>query len=638
MPVIFESEKHLQILDLIEMKDYLTPDYLSKQLNISQRSIFNYIDQLNSDLEGIATIRNKRGKGYFLTIFDRKKFNEVIQYNKERTTESDSLIKRIAFIVGCLIEDTGVDTLDELAYKLNIARSTLVKDLKKASVLLNPYDLKIAGKPNKGMKIEGSELSLRSFIIEHLYEYLYRRSSIESEVEKALKGIIQQLNLEAATEKRFIRTIVVSLDRLKGGHRVALPEKYRKLCGSTGYTIAREVGKEIEKRFSISIPEEEVLFLTLPIAGRHTPTDITSVAHIPVPAEITELINDIVERIAFEMNFLLDLKSIKRELEYHLYFMINRLIFGIHSPNPLLNQVKRKYPLAFKMAEIAGEVIHEKIDLKPSQDELGYLALYFEIYLSENEFKIKTFNRVAVVCSTGRGSAKLISIQLKKVLGNKLTIDLYSDKEADPRILSKYDIIFTTVPLPDSPGMPVIRIEEIFDEAKITRQIENLVYLQSRKKTEAPPSHSSLLGILLSRDRFSVLDSEDYIESVRIMAEKLVEQGFVDDGFPERLIEREKKSTMVFDNFIALPHTINHGSDHIILSVGVFRKTVLHGDKPIRILFLLALPENIGEEEGLLVKLYNEIMRISQDEKWVLRLGDSRTYEQFLLCLGEGSE
>lgn len=638
MPVIFESEKHLQILDLIEKKDYLTPDYLSKQLNISQRSIFNYIDQLNADLEGIATIRNKRGKGYFLTIFDRKKFNEVIRYNKERTTESDSLIKRIAFIVGCLIEDTGVNTLDELAYKLNIARSTLVKDLKKASVLLNPYDLKIAGKPNKGMKIEGSELSLRGFIIEHLYEYLYRRSPIESDVEKTLKGIIQQLHLEATTEKRFIRTIVVSLDRLKGGHQVALPEKYRKLYGSTGYTIAREVGTEIEKRFSISIPEEEVLFLTLPIAGRHTPTDITSIAHIPVPAEITELINDIVERIAFEMNFLLDLKSIRRDLEYHLYFMINRLIFGIHSPNPLLNQVKGKYPLAFKMAEIAGEVIHEKIDLKPPQDELGYLALYFEIYLSENEFKIKTFNRAAVVCSTGRGSAKLISIQLKKVLGNKLTIDLFSDKEADPRVLSKYDIIFTTVPLPDSLDMPVIRIEEIFDEAKITKQIENLVYLQNRKKMEAHPFHSSLLGILLSKDRFSVLDSENYIESVRTMAEKLVEQGFVDDGFPERLIEREKKSTMVYDNFIALPHTINYGSDHIILSVGVFRNTVLHGDKPIRILFLLALPENIGEEEGLLVKLYNEIMRISQDEKWVLRLGDSRTYEQFLLRLGEGSE
>lgn len=79
MAVIFESDKHLQILDMIDKKDYLTPEYLAKQVKISQRSVFNYIDRLNADLEGIAAIRNKRGKGYFLTVFDRQKFKEVIR-------------------------------------------------------------------------------------------------------------------------------------------------------------------------------------------------------------------------------------------------------------------------------------------------------------------------------------------------------------------------------------------------------------------------------------------------------------------------------------------------------------------------------------------------------------------------------
>jgi|GEM_PF-4361953 len=32
MAVIFESDKHLQILDMIDKKDYLTPEYLAKQV------------------------------------------------------------------------------------------------------------------------------------------------------------------------------------------------------------------------------------------------------------------------------------------------------------------------------------------------------------------------------------------------------------------------------------------------------------------------------------------------------------------------------------------------------------------------------------------------------------------------------
>ncbi|WP_077614892.1 BglG family transcription antiterminator [Caenibacillus caldisaponilyticus] len=635
MAVIFESDKHLQILDMIDKKDYLTPEYLAKQVKISQRSVFNYIDRLNADLEGIAAIRNKRGKGYFLTVFDRQKFKEVIRQNKERTTKNDSLIKRIAFIVGCLIRENGINTLDELAYELNLGRSTLVKDLKKASVLLNPYDLKIAGKPNKGLKIEGSELSLRIFIIEHLYEYLYSHSAIEKKVENALQEIIKKCDLEAATEKRFVRTIVVMLDRLQGGHRINLEKKYQKLFETTGYGIAREVAMEIERHFSIYIPVQEVLFLTIPIVGRRTPTDINSVANITVPPEITDLLNTIVNRIDDEMNILLDLKNIERELEYHLFFMVNRLIFGIHSPNPLLNQVREKYPLAFKMAEIAGEVIHEKIDLKPSLDELGYLALYFEISLSENDFKIKSFQRVAVICGTGRGSAKLISIQLRKILGNKPVIDLYSDKEADPRVLSKYDMVFTTVPLNYSLEAPVIKIDEIFDEAKITRQIENLVYLQSRHKMETPLHDSSLLSILLSKERFYVLDSKDYFESVLFMARDLVEKGFADSGFPGRLIQREEKSTMVYDHCIALPHTVNFASSHIIVSVGIFPKEIFKDEKPIKIIFLLALPEKADEEEALLIKVYDEIMRISQNEKWICQLSDCLTFEKFLLHLGD---
>jgi len=66
---------------------------------------------------------------------------------------------------------------------------------------------------------------------------------------------------------------------------------------------------------------------------------------------------------------------------------------------------------------------------------------------------------------------------------------------------------------------------------------------------------------------------------------------------------------------IAIPHVVNYESDNIVLALGVFDDTlIIDKDRNVKLVFLLGIPEELGENEMLLIKIYNEIISIAKDE------------------------
>ena len=118
-----------------------------------------------------------------------------------------------------------------------------------------------------------------------------------------------------------------------------------------------------------------------------------------------------------------------------------------------------------------------------------------------------------------------------------------------------------------------------------------------------------------------------------LVIDKLTYDGLVDDGFKERMEEREKMGTMVFDNAIALPHAIQHAGDRIVLAIGVFPKPIRHRDSDIRVIFLLGIPDNIDGNDNVLVRVYDEIITISQDSELLDRIASSASYKDLQRAL-----
>lgn len=288
--------------------------------------------------------------------------------------------------------------------------------------------------------------------------------------------------------------------------------------------------------------------------------------------------------------------------------------------------MKEKYPVAFKMAEIAGQVIENEYALKVSEDELGYIAFYFGVFITQNDVKVKNLKKVAVICGTGRGTAKLVAIQLQRILNQHTAIELFSENEVTKERLADYDLVFSTVELSFETDSPLIMINEIFDESSVSREIEKVTYLQKFKLKQAR-NHHSIIRLLINEEKYFVLDhTKRYYENLDHMVDVLVQQGYLDDDFKERLKVRNEKGSMVFDQYIALPHTVNYKSDQIELALGVFPEKIKADGKEIKLVFLLGIPKETDNDSSLLVKIYDEVLRIGTDKELIERLSKATNY------------
>ena len=233
-------------------------------------------------------------------------------------------------------------------------------------------------------------------------------------------------------------------------------------------------------------------------------------------------------------------------------------------------------------------------------------------------------------------TAQLVAVQLKKVLDSSAELTLFSDEKVTARILNEFDVILTTVDLPFQCERPIIRIREIFNERELLHKIEKAKYWD---QVDMPVVDNNwfVLNGLLDEDRFFVFDEEEsYEHAVAMMADSLEEMGYVDDGFLDRLKEREQKGTMVFDRSIALPHTLQYANDRLTLAEKKKKKgLVKENQHEIRIIFLMGLPETSEsfDNDNLLIRIYDEIITIAQDEKLFTNISKAGSFEELLRAL-----
>lgn len=74
------EDKVIQIIELSQQRDYSSLEFLAEALGVGTRSVRNYIKKVNEELEGIACLDNKRGKGFWLSIQDQSSFDLLMNH------------------------------------------------------------------------------------------------------------------------------------------------------------------------------------------------------------------------------------------------------------------------------------------------------------------------------------------------------------------------------------------------------------------------------------------------------------------------------------------------------------------------------------------------------------------------------
>lgn len=633
MKSLFGDNRLANLLHLFHNTQMMSVNIMAAKLSVSERTIRNDIKQLEQLLEGCAVIEGTQGK-YSLRVYDQNRFQKVYEELTQADEFLNSAQNRMDYLFGRLMRADMPILTDDIAYEMSVGRTTLVGDLKKLRTELEAYHITIVGKTSKGLSLYGEENDIRKYVLDNCYDAIYRDYPLDNEISTIIREHFRENRIEQKVEAEFRRFIILMLDRFLTGHYIGtLSGRYYNFTAAPEFEIVSSLIDRIGEALQMEFPAEEKLFTLLPIIGMRTPADIKEMRSIELDEKIRPLLSRILERIRMETTLNIDLGDFQEEFLYHLMFMLNRLRFHVRLQNPMMEDLMEKYPLAYQIAGIASKVIEQEYGLEVSSDEQGYLASYFGVFLAESQIKLEKKFRIAVVCGTGMVTARLVSVQLRKILDSSTEVEQFADEAVTPELLNEYDLVLTTVKLGCDCERPVIEINEIFNEQELRRKIEKARYWD---QVNAPMLDNNwfVMTSLLEENHFFVLkDAANYDEGVTEMVLSLTADGLLDERFLDRLTEREKKGTMVFDQSIALPHSIQYATDRLTLAIGVFPKPKVHKGHEIQVIFLMGLPETIEEEDNLLVRIYDEIISISQDDPLLRKIASADSFTALLKVL-----
>lgn len=628
------DSRNKQILKYLEIRQSADLQRLSQKMDVSTKTILNNIKELNTIFQGVAIIEKIQDK-YKLYVLDQEVFERVKESFYSTQEDMDSPIQRISFILNTLMNSKEPIVIDELAETMCLGRTTLISEINKLRNALEEYHISIEGKTNAGIVLHGEEFNLRFFILNNIFHVIYDEDVQTMQLQLIVHKVASRYHFDKMTTDNLYKTFVTSVKRMQSGYPLAtLEDKYYELKDHACYKIAKELLEEANDVSRLSISDEEILFLSLPIIGMRTPMQKEEFEFVEITEEIAELVLKILDTIKMEMSFHISPTDLLDDFAYHIGFMLQRLKYGVTLKNVSLLEAKDKYPLAFKMGELAKKVVEEETKYTISEDELGFLSTYFGIFLEEQKLAGTPVCTVGIISGSNRITGKMIELQLRAILGKETSYEIVENSQIMKQKLDTYDFIVSILSDEYDTDTPIVYLSDIFDEVEVARKIEQFK-LAEKLKVDTNSSVHSYLAILLEQENFFVLDTEkNDQDNLGMMVDALVEKGTLEEEVKEQLHAREKRGSMKFGNHILFPHII-HNKDKVLFSIGVNKNPMVGQSK---LVLLLCLPNNHEISDDVLMGVYDNIITISNHERVLNELSLLRSGKEFLMYMIKNDE
>ncbi len=579
-----------QILDILSDRDYCTAEMLAQQIHAGTKTVRNLLKEINQEIEPYgAGILSKYGVGYFLNIQDHDKYESYCRegcvHGLEEYLPSTSE-ERVQYLLEYLINSESYVKLEELSESLYISKRTLTEDLKEVEQFLKKFNIRIIRKPNYGIRLEGKEFDTRLCIASFSGKRLHKGNESMDEIAAIVSMVLKENDflITGAAYQNLVVHLYIAISRIMECHYVPMPEglldnpeeRYE-------YHIAKTIAAKLEERFHLSFPENEILYIAIHLAGKKMfLQEAGSGENVIITQEISDLVTAMLERVydLFKFDFRSDLE-LRMILSQHLVPLSVRIRFDMDMKNPMLRDVKEKFCLSYTMACNAVTVLNEHFKVSLSEDEVAYFAFAFALALERKKTEIKKKN-IILVCSSGRGSAQLLQYKYKNsfkdYIDDIIACDVGSLYKMD---FSRYDYIFTTVPITLSVPLPILEVEYFLGDEDIVN-VKKALCAQKSFSVRNYYERELFLPHLKFRTKTEVL---------RFMCQFVIEKKNLPEEFYESVLRRERVAKTAFGNQVAMPHAYKAMSSETFVCVGILDEPVEWGDQKIRAVFLVCIAD-----------------------------------------------
>jgi transcriptional antiterminator len=606
----------------------LPQDELAQRLSVSTRTVRADITALNALLvQHGAQFILSRGNGYQLRVDDQELFQSLQDSRPRKLRIPRTGSERVHYLMVRFLTSAFSLKLEDLADEWFVSRGTLQGDMAEVREWLARYQLTLETRPRHGVKLFGSEMSIRACLTDLLWQLAQQDSTNPLLTEEALNaGVPEQLtvvmqdvlnrwHIRLTDEgELFVRLYcAVAVRRVSEGY--PLPEFTADDVADNVRHAARNIAAAIQQLAGKTLAASEENWLCVHIAGRQ----VQDIAPSQINADDGEaLANYILQYINSHYNYnLLNDEQLHADLLTHIKTMITRVRYQIMLPNPLLDNIKQHYPMAWDMTLAAVSGWSKYTPWTISENEIGFLVLHIGVGL-ERHYNIgyQRQPRVLLVCDAGNAMVRMIEAVLQRKYPQLEMTETITLRDYEQRENIAEDFVVSTARIAEK-DKPVVVMSPFPTDYQL-EQIGKLVLVDRTRPW--------MLEKFFDARHFRIINEP--VDQKTLFAElcdQLREEGFVDSEFVGSVVEREAIVSTMLGDGIALPHSLGLLAKKTVVYTVLAPQGITWGDETAHVIFLLAISKSEYEEAMAIYDIFVTFLR----ERAMTRLCACKNFSEF---------
>lgn len=439
---------------------------LTDTLGISRRTLYYDIAQINGFLREtgsgkVEIVNHKLRISGSLGII---KSSDAAQGEPRYYSAAE---RRILTSLRIGLHDKAV-TINGLIDLFAVSRNTVISDIRAIKAEISHWGIELASSIPQGYYFEGEEGAIRKYIwaqfqscdalecLGPVREFLQRvlASITDNDLDFywLARCIIKQHERDLQIKLFFgedsfecLMIQVAWIRSLKGFLiKFSRDEEVTLFATATYRSVACSVEKL--KAYSLAVPPEEMLYITSLLLGIKT-------ADFSLRREEDAYVSELASRLvtSFErvgcLSFV-DKTNINKQLSHHIRPLYYRMKYGITARNPLVDDIRRSYPIMFEFARRAAT---EAGLGGLSADEIAYITVYFSTDL-DNKLLAEgdsSTSKVLVIGADNMSTATLVRERLSDACGMNFECSYANPDKVRRWELESYALVLSLVKLPN---------------------------------------------------------------------------------------------------------------------------------------------------------------------------------------------
>ena len=573
-----------------------TASFLANELDVSPRSIKNYIQEINEQLPQTVISSNR---GYLL---DKEKAITLLEKSESSIPQTSN--ERVTYIINRLIDDAATNAYD-LCDEMFISYSTLKNELSKVRKKIATTDLELVTQADL-LIIKGLEKNKRKLLSNLLYSEsninFINFNTISTSFSEVDVDFVRNTILQTFEEFRYfindyslanlVLHVTIAVDRILNGYIDGEENKsIQSFIRLHEHQLAKSIVKKLENQYAIEFNTSEVDELTLLIISRATNLNYKSVNENNL-AEIigTECFDLVVELInQTGAYYYMDLSEPEFFVRFalHIKNLLVRCKSHYFSKNPLTESIKQSCPLIYDVAVHISSTIYKRHGVRINDDEIAYIAFHLGGAL-EIQKRLLSRITVCIYCPNYYDLNVRLTDNINRLFQDSILITDVVTEEAQ-LVNTQSDLVISTLQLNTVLATPVLVVNPFLTDKDINAIQLKINEIKVNKSRRIFSEHLKYLINPNFFERLHHCASKE--ELINHMCEKMRQYGYVSETFEEEILEREQMSSTAFGNF-AIPHAMRMHAIKTGMNVVILDESIDWDGKLVNLIMMLSFNKN----------------------------------------------